>query len=204
MTDALSTVNLDVLIPYFKTYGYYVLFLGLFLENTVIIGLILPGETVLLAAAFLAARDILSIEQVFVVGFIAAIGGNLLGYFLGRLGGFVFIERFSKRLHIPSSTLQTAEEYFAKHGGKTVFIGRFASVIRVFISIIAGASKMPLLIFTAYTLAAVTLWTAAICILGYYFGQNWELLVKLMAGFGWLVLAILLITGVGFWLRRRK
>lgn len=193
--------NID---PYLEAYGYYLIFLALFLENTVIIGLILPGETILLAAGFFSARGVFSLPVVITIGFFAALSGNVLGYALGRLGGYAFIKRFGDSLHISQGKIGAAEAYFETHGGKTIFLGRFASVIRVFISLIAGASKMRFLPFFIYTFLAVLAWTLAACYLGFYFGQNWEILAKAVAGFGWLLLILIIALVALIWWRNRR
>lgn len=192
------------LVHYFKTYGYYVLFFGLLLENTVIVGLVLPGETILLAASFMAARGDFSIVTVFAVGSCAAFLGNIGGYAVGRFGGLPLVERFGRRVGISETRIEAAQRYFEVHGGKTVFIGRFASFIRAFVSITAGASKMPFWPFIGYTTGAVLVWNLIMCVLGFYFGQSWDAIIKLAAGFGWFILAV--IVGVIFliWWRRRR
>lgn len=194
---------LDFLIRYFDIYGYYIVFTLLLLENFFVIGLVVPGETVLLLASFLAAQGELDIVYVVVTAALAAIIGNVTGYIIGRKGGRPFIERYGGRLVSPER-IDAAEEYFDRHGTKTVFIGRFAAGVRVFVPLIAGASKMDFGKFLVYTIAAVVMWTIAIGALGFFFGQNWELLGKIVGNFSVVVLAVVVILIVLYIRRRRR
>lgn len=197
-------MSIDTLFYYFQQYGYYIVFFGLLLENSAFIGLVMPGETVLLAASFFAAQGKFNIVLVIIYGILGAIIGNNIGYFLGLRGGRAFIERFGHRLRISDKRITAAEEYFDSHGGKTVFVGRFASGIRVFVSLLAGASRMNYGKFFLYTLLAVVVWTVGIGIVGYEFGQNWELLLKIIERIGWGTLFLVVVLAVGAYLYRRK
>ncbi len=198
-------MDLDTLFHYFRLYGYYIVFFGLFLENSAFIGLVIPGETVLLAASFYAARSDFDIFLVVLYGALGAVIGNVVGYYVGLKGGRPFVERFGRRFFISDTRIKAAENYFDSHGGKTVFIGRFVSGIRVFVSPLAGAACMNLGRFLLYTVLAVLSWTAGICILGYLFGQNWDLLLRIVERIGWGALAIVVILVLMvYFLRRRR
>lgn len=196
-------MDIETLFYYFQSYGYYIVFFGLLLENSAFIGLVWPGETVLLAASFFAARGELNIVLVIVFGILGALIGNNIGYFLGLRGGRPLVERFGHRFFVSESKLRAAEEYFDSHGGKTVFIGRFATGIRVFVSLLAGAARMNYLKFFTYTLLAVAAWTIGIGIAGYLFGQHWELLLKIVERIGWGTLALIALIVLGAYLYRK-
>jgi membrane protein DedA with SNARE-associated domain len=174
------------------------------MENSVFIGLVVPGETILLAASFYAARGDFDIILVILYGALGAVIGNNVGYYLGLKGGRPFIERFGRRFFISDARIKAAENYFDSHGGKTVFIGRFVSGIRVFVSPLAGAARMSFGKFLLYTVLAVLSWTIGMGILGYVFGQNWDLLLKIIERIGWVALGFVLILLVGAYLFRRK
>ncbi len=190
-------MDINTLFYYFQIYGYYIVFMGLLLENSIFIGLVFPGETVLLAASFFAARGDFSISVVILYGILGALIGNNIGYFIGLKGGRPFIERFGHRLFIPEARIKAAEGYFDSHGGKTVFIGRFVGGIRVFVSPLAGASHMNYAKFFTYTLLAVVVWTVGISVIGYVFGQNWESLLKIIERIGWGTLAVIIVLALG-------
>jgi len=195
---------LSLLFHYFKLYGYYLVFFALLLENVAFIGLIVPGETVLLAASFFAFWGEFNIVSVVLTAIAGAFIGNNIGYFLGRRGGRPFIERFGDRFFISKERIRAAEAYFDEHGGKTVFIGRFATGIRVFIPLLAGAAHMNYARFFLYTLAAVLIWTVGIGTLGYLFGQYWSWIVKVLGRIGWVGLAAVIILLLFFLISRRR
>jgi len=193
---------LDLLIRYFNTYGYYIVFIALLLENLFVIGLVLPGETVLLIAAFIAAQGMLNIVYVIIVGIVAAIIGNIAGYLIGREGGRPLIEKYGGRL-VSAERIKAAEKYFDTRGPETVFFGRFAAGVRVFVPLLAGASKMKFSKFLGYTVAAVVIWTVSLGIVGFFFGQSWMLISKLVGRFS-IIFLILIIAFVILYLIRRK
>lgn len=191
------TSLLEILRQYFQEYGYYLLFIILTMENTVALGLVVPGETVLLVASFLAAQGDLSLGGVILSASAGALVGNNLGYLLGRQGGRPLINRFGKYFFVSRERVEAAERYFDKHGHQAVFIGRFAAGIRVFVAALAGASRMHYSKFLAYTLASVLLWTTGVALVGYLFGRNLKLITQLVSGFGWAV-AVAVILFI-FW-----
>jgi membrane protein DedA with SNARE-associated domain len=194
---------LELAVNYFHQYGYYILFLALLLENFFILGLIVPGESILLIASFLAAQNDLSLVVIVVVATLAAILGNTLGYLIGREGGRQLRERFGERAFL-KERLRATEAYFELHGAKAVFIGRFAAGIRVFIPLIAGASKMNFGRFLGYTIASASIWTIGVGILGLFFGRNWQLLIKILTRFGWGVAILLIVVLLFIYWRRRS
>ncbi len=200
---------LELIIEYFNIYGYWILFFGLLLENTVFLGLVVPGETVLLAASFFAAQESFNIYIVILIGCFSAIIGNIIGYFLGVKGGRPLLEKYGKFFLISEKRIIWAENYFDGRGGETVFFGRFVSGIRVFVPFLAGAARMKFNIFIIYTILAVLIWTIGLSLLGYFFGANIELLKKIIDTIGWtlfilIILIILLIWFINNFRKRKK
>ena len=105
-------------------------------------GLPLPGETALIACGVLASQGALSIAWVIVVAILAAIIGDNLGYWAARKGGRRLLYRYNLTRRYAERYLPRGERFFAKHGGKTVFIGRFVAVLRVTAAWAAGLSNM--------------------------------------------------------------
>lgn len=195
---------LDTLIALFHQYGYYLIFLALLLENIVFVGLVIPGETVLLASSFLAARGEINFAYVLVLAVAAAWIGNNIGYWVGRSGGRTFLERYGRYFHVSEARIKAAEAYFEAHGPKTVFIGRFAAGVRGFVAPLAGASRMGYGKFLGYTTSAILVWTAVLGALGYFFGENWDRLVKDVALAGWIGFALIGVIVAVYVYRRRK
>jgi membrane protein DedA with SNARE-associated domain len=192
----------ELLLRYFNDYGYLIIFFALLLENFFITGLIIPGESVLLIGAAFAGQGTFNIIYVILIAFVAALAGNMVGYYIGMRGGRPFIERFGGRFISPER-IKNAEEYFDSHGPKTVFVGRFAAGVRVFVPLLAGAAKMNFGKFIGYTIAAVAVWTVSLALIGYYFGQKWELVKKILGNFTVLVL-LLVVAFVVYYIVRRK
>ena len=193
---------MNVLLGLVSQYGYYFLFLALFLENTVFVGLIMPGETVLLAAAVLSSRGYLNVFLVFAVALLASILGNIGGYFIGYFGGRNILVKYGKKFSLREH-LEKSEVYFCEHGRKTVFVGRFAAGIRVFVASLAGASKMNFGLFLFYTSASAVLWTLLVTLLGYFFGSQYKLILMVMRRLSLLLLTLLVIF-ISFYIWRRR
>lgn len=121
-------------------------------------GLPLPGETTLLAASYLAATGHLSLPLVIGSAALGAIVGDSVGYFVGRRGGRRLLERRGKWLGVTPEKLAKADRYFARHGAKTVFFGRFVALLRILAGPLAGGSKMPYRRFLAANVAGALTW----------------------------------------------
>lgn len=196
----------NLLTGYFNTYGYYILFAILLFENLFLLGLIIPGETVLIIAAVFAAQGTLNIVDVIIVSIIAATLGNIAGYFIGKKGGRPLVEKLIEKYggrFVSSEKIQAAERYFDAHGSKTVFIGRFAAGIRTFMPPLAGASNMGFGKFLGYSIAAIVSWTIGIGLIGFFFGESWPLIKKLLGDFSLVVLALAIIFVIFYIVRRR-
>src|SRR5579859_3494725 len=159
----------------FGRYGYFALFGGVFLEN---IGIPIPGETVLLAAGFLAKQHALHLPYVIAVAAIAAICGDNVGYWIGKRGGRRFVERRGKYVGLTPKRLARVEDYFQRYGPRTIFFARFISGLRVFAALTAGISNVPWRLFVLYQASGAICWAAVIGTLGYLFGQSWHLLER--------------------------
>lgn len=194
---------LQLLTSFFHSYGYLVIFVGTFLENTLFIGLIMPGEVILLLGAFFASQGRFEIGPVALLAFGGAFIASNIGYVLGRKGGRPFIERYGAKLFISARRIEAAERYFDSHGAKTVFVSRFTAGVKNFVPALAGASRMNYWVFAGYLTLSLALWVAGICALGYFFGSNWPLLNRLIQTFGWALLVIV-AGGVALVCYRRR
>lgn len=174
----------------FSRYGYAVVFLGVFLENT---GLPVPGETALLAGAALAHFGELSLVRVILVAMAAATLGDNLGFLIGRRGGRQFIERFGGRIGLTAKRLRQFDRFFDRHGARTVFIARFITGLRVFGAVLAGASRLRWREFLIYNAAGAMVWCTVIGIAGYTLGHSWQLLEKWIGRTGLIGLAAVVV-----------
>jgi membrane protein DedA with SNARE-associated domain len=185
--------------------GYPGLFLLIVLESTMVP---IPSLLVMPFAGFLASRGEFSLPAILAINSAGAITGSSLSYWLGAAGGKPLLLRYGKYLFVRPKDIEKTEAYFAKHGGKTIFIGRFLPVVRHLISVPAGIARMPLPQFLTLTFLGATIWGGGLMVLGYQLGSNWESIASkakrvdlLIAGL--IVIAILAVV-VRFVLRRRR
>jgi len=183
-------------------YGLIALFLIVMLESG---GLPLPGETALVAAGVFASQGELNIVEVIVVATAAAIIGDNLGYWAGRTGGRKLLERSKFLSRWMDGVLPWAEGFFHRHGAKTIFIGRFFSVLRVTAAWMAGVSRMPWLKFLAWNAAGGICWAVLVGLVAYYLGHAAADAISrygLIGGVALVVLAALALVGFHFWKKR--
>ncbi|MEV5962901.1 DedA family protein [Kribbella sp. NPDC051952] len=136
-------------------------------------GVPLPGETTLIAAALLASQGHLRIEFVIAAAAAGAIVGDSIGYFIGRKAGRGLFERLGRRFHhFSEDRLVRAEKYFHKYGVWTVFFGRFVALLRIFAGPMAGMLRMHYPRFLAANAAGGIAWSTTIGLVAYNIGDN--------------------------------
>lgn len=183
-------------------YGLIALFLIVMFESG---GVPLPGETALVAAGVFASRGELNIVEVIAVAAAAAIVGDNGGYWIGRTGGRKLLERSKFLSRWSEGVLPWAEGFFHRHGAKTIFIGRFFSVLRVTAAWMAGISHMPWLKFLVWNAAGGICWAALVGLVAYYLGHAAADAIGrygLIGGAALVVLAALVFVGFHFWKKR--
>jgi membrane-associated protein len=189
--------------PYFVAAGYPIIAAGVLAERSIFIGLIVPGDLILALGGVYASRGSLSLALVMVIGTLAAIAGESIGFLLGRRYG----RRFAR--HVPfvggwlHEKLQDSEEYFRRSGGKTVAIGRYATAAGAFIPFTAGAARMSYPRFLLWDVPAIAVWAVGISFFGYYFGRNLGFIDKVLSRFGYAVLGLLVVFFLGRFLWKR-
>ena len=193
---------LEFLVPYLEQYGYATLLLVTFLETSAFLGLVAPGETVIVLCGFYAFRGVLDPWLVGAIATAGAIVGDQVGYLLGRTYGHALIRRFGKYVLFDVKRLRATERYYKKHGGKTVFIGRFTSILRSFGPLVAGISRMRYATFLRWSILSCIIWGATFTVLGYFFGKSWQVIEEYL-GWGGLI-AFLIGLGAVLWFLHRK
>ncbi len=137
-------------------YGYLAVFLVPLIESA---GIPVPGETTLIAAsAYAGATGRLDIVAIIIAAAAGTVLGGTSGYVAGRLGGRRFADRFGHRLGLTATRLRVLERFFHRHGGKSIFFGRFLSVLRTWIAFTAGISRMPSRRFLVWNTAGGFVW----------------------------------------------
>ena len=201
-----ALISLATLQNALDNFGYAAVALFIMIESS---GIPFPGETMLLLASFYAAvSHQLQIPLVIACAAFGAIIGDNIGYLIGRTGGRAFIVRYGKYVFIKPEHLALAEAYFAKHGNKTVFFGRFIALLRAWAAFLAGVNHMHWRTFLFYNAAGGIVWATIYGTLGYvagrFFHDNFAQVERLAATLGWLgtgfivvaVLAVLIVFRV--------
>ncbi len=149
-----------------STYGYLAVFALVAVES---LGIPLPGETVLVAAATYAGATShqLSIWLVFLVGAAAAVVGDTIGYWIGDLGGYRLLRRYGHYVRIDEAKIKVGRYLFDRHGGAVVFFGRFVSILRTYAAFLAGTNHMRYPRFLAFNASGGILWAALYSALAY-------------------------------------
>lgn len=143
----------------------------IFAESGLLLGFFLPGDTLLFTAGFFAAQGKLPLGWLLLTVIVAAFAGYEAGYHLGQ--------KFGKRLFkkkegiiFRQEYLEKSQNFYEKHGRKTVMISRFVPIVRTFAAIVAGIGDMPKVKFTIYNIAGAAVWTISVTLLGYVFGSR--------------------------------
>ena len=185
--------------------GYGLVGLVILLDRGAFTGVAVPGDLFLALGGIYAGRGQLSVVLVILVGVSAGVLGETVSYWLGRKYGTRIIRRLPLANRFEKH-LDAAHEYFRRHGGKTVFVGRYVSLAGTFIPFAAGMSAMPFGRFIAFDVAAISLWAVAVTLLGYFLNSEIDLVDRILSRFGWglLAVAVLGIGGRFAWKRRDR
>jgi membrane protein DedA with SNARE-associated domain len=184
-------------------WSYLIVFLAAALECAAFAGLLVPGESLVLASGFFAHEGVLELDAVMAAVAIGAIVGDNIGYQLGLRLGREWLLRHGKRVGITAARLQRAEAFFTRHGPKAVFLGRFVGFARALVPFVAGASRMPYRRFLIADALGAVLWTVGFVLLGYGLGASWRVAERWIGRSSMLLAGIIAIAGLALWLRRR-
>lgn len=192
------------------TYGYWIVFAAIAIES---LGIPFPGETALLAGAIYAATTHhLSIAVVIIAASAGAIIGDNIGFTIGHFGGHALLlrltqTRLARAIHFDEAKIGYAQRYFSRYGDKTVFIGRFFSLLRTWVAFLAGTNRMHWATFLFWNATGGIVWATVYGILGFALGHNIPLLGRvlgILGAFG-VALGVICILGIiGFVITRKR
>ena len=153
-----------------QTVGYLGVFAIVFVESGLLVGFFFPGDSLLFTAGFLASQGFFDIKVLIIGCFIAAVAGDSGGYFIGKkFGPKIFTKEDS--LFFQKKHLTRAQNFYDKHGGKTIILARFMPVVRTFAPVVAGVGAMQYRRFLMFNLIGAVLWAIGITLAGYYLGN---------------------------------
>lgn len=170
------------------------------LETAIFLGLVLPGELVVILGGALASRGHVPLAGVVAAGVLGPILGDSIGYFLGRRYGRRYFrgrrrEKWSK-----------ARLWLRRRGASAIFVGRFTAFLRSIVPAAAGAARFPLSRFAPWCVAAGVIWGGTSALLGYFLAKNFETIESLASRFSLAILAVV-VVGVSaaiLWSRRKR
>ena len=191
----------QLLSDFFARYGYWVVFLGVMLENG---GLPVPGETVLLFSGFLAYHGRLSLGRAIFTAIAGATLGDNLGYLIGLWGGTALVNRYRGRFLLSARRFDRAQAIFLRFGHWAVFVARFITGLRVIAGPLAGAFVMPYPRFLLFNFSGAVLWSFAVGWVGYLFGSNWQRLISLFKQVDTAVLLAVVFAALIVWVVYRR
>jgi membrane-associated protein len=188
--------------------GLFLLLLVIFAENGFVFGFFLPGDSLIFLSGLICATkpellntDITSLTPLM---FVAAVGGSLFGYVFGRRVGPRLFER-KDSIIFKRKYLDLTQTFYAKHGGKTLVLGRFLPIIRTFAPIIAGVIRVPVPTFMFFNVLGGALWITSLSLIGYYLGTQFPAIEHYV---GYIIIGFIGITTMllvrTYWKQRKE
>jgi membrane-associated protein len=165
---AASTLSPEHLIATFGTIGLLAI---IFAESGLLIGFFLPGDSLLFTAGLLASQGKLNLAAVMIGCFVAAVVGDQVGYWFGKRVGPTLFRRPDSRL-FKQENVERARAFFDEHGSKTIVLARFIPVVRTFVPIVAGVSRMHYRTFVTFNVIGAGLWAGGVTMAGYLLGST--------------------------------
>lgn len=154
-----------------ETFGLLGVLATVFVESGLLVGFLLPGDSLLFTAGLLSADGVLPSIWVLVVTIpLAAIAGDQVGYAIGRKGGPAVFNRPESRF-FRREYVERSEQFFAAHGARTIVLARFVPVVRTLAPVMAGAARMPYRTFVVFNVIGGVAWGVGVTLLGYFLGQ---------------------------------
>ena len=184
-------------------YGYWAVLLLVLIED---FGIPVPGETILIAAAIFAGAGRLNVVTVAIVGFVAAVVGDNIGFAIGHFGGRALALRWGKYIFLTEERLDRAEVFFNRHGGKIIVVARFIEGLRQANGIIAGISGMHWLRFLVFNALGAALWVGTWVSLGYFAGDHIATIYHYITVYSYYVLIALAVFALAYvaWRLRQR
>jgi membrane-associated protein len=193
--------HLTVLIQNYGAWVYLLLFAIIFCETGLVVAPFLPGDSLLFVAGTMAAAGALDVHGLFALLVMAAFCGDNTNYWIGRYLGPRVFKRERSRLFNPAHIVRT-QNFYEKHGGKTVILARFLPIIRTFAPFVAGIGRMQYARFLFYSFSGSVFWIGFFVYGGYYFG-NIPLIKNNLTAFILGIIVVSILPGVIGYLRQK-
>jgi membrane protein DedA with SNARE-associated domain len=174
-----------------------------FAETGAFVGLVVPGETTMLLGGAVAGQGEIDLYLLIAIAWFAAWVGDTTSFFVGRRLGREFVLRHGPRVGITHERFEKVEDYFGRHGGKTIFIGRWISLVRALAPFIAGSSGMQYRAFVPFSILGTGLWASAHILIGYVFSRSVETGAEYAGKGAFLLATLIVVVGGTIFLVRR-
>ena len=212
LRQALPEVDLQELLEDVSTtlgeWTYLLVGVFAFLETGAFVGLVAPGETVVILGGAVAGQGAISVYVTIAVVWFTAWAGDSVSFLIGRRLGREFLLRHGHRLRITRERFGQVEGYFKRHGGKTILVGRFIGLVRALAPFVAGSSGMRYGQFVPYSILGTGLWSATFTLIGYFASRSIDTAAEVAgrgtALFAFVVVAIVAIVLAVRFLRVRE
>ena len=196
-------IHLNTLVSTYGAWIYLILFLIIFCETGLIVLPFLPGDSLLFVAGAVAANNgVLDVHVLAGLLISAAILGDNTNYSIGRCLGLRLFKNPDSRI-FRRDHLSMTEQFYQRHGGKTVVLARFLPIVRTFAPFVAGLGKMRYRRFLSFSVLGALSWVGGFVYVGYFFGN----LPGIKQNLSYLILGILVVTSLpglyGIWHQRR-
>jgi membrane protein DedA with SNARE-associated domain len=166
-----------------------------------------PGETAIIAGSTAAGSGHLNVILVAIAAFAAAVGGDSIGYLIGRTGGRELLLRFGRYVRLTPARLAQVEEFMARRGAAMVVVARFIEGLRQLNGLVAGATRMPFPRFLACNALGAALWVGVWSSAGYFAGSHLDQVEALIGRYqnvALVALVVLVVAWVGYRVRRHR
>lgn len=198
---SLLDMVLETVVAHIAALGYWGIGLGMAVESA---NIPLPSEVILPFGGYLVSTGRLDFWGVVLAGTVGGTAGSVVSYALGAWGGRPLVLRYGRYFGVSRAKLDAADRWFGRYGEATVFFTRLMPVIRTFISLPAGISRMHFYRFVVYTFLGSLPWSIALTYLGFQLGENWNSLKPYFHRLDGVIIAALLLGAAFLWYRGRR
>jgi membrane protein DedA with SNARE-associated domain len=163
-----------------------------------------PSEVVMIPAGYLVHKGEMNMAIVLFCGISGSLAGALFNYYLAIYVGRAVLIKYGKYFFIKESTIQKAERFFENHGHISTFSGRLIPAVRQLISFPAGLARMNIVSFSVYTTLGASIWVVILTLLGYYIGDNEDLVKEYLSTIVYLLLGLIALGAFIYYKRINK
>jgi membrane protein DedA with SNARE-associated domain len=186
---------LQAVAPFLDQYGYLAVGLFLFVED---FGIPVPGETILIASAVYAGTGRMSIPALAIIGVVAAVIGDNIGFAIGHYGGERLVLRYGKYVFLTKERFNSARNFFNRFGGPIIIVARFIDGLRQLNGIIAGSADMKWSHFLSYNIIGACLWVGGWLSIGYFAGNHLATVYHTIVRYEMYFLLVVVVLLAGF------